>query len=83
MPVCSLKPSEVPKSLNPKWACFKGHGFPGGLSAVDGQIQTPYVIGRYKQEDRMIGPSDYCGSSSGSAGYLNRENTPFTHLQIV
>ncbi|KAJ5723744.1 hypothetical protein N7488_001779 [Penicillium malachiteum] len=50
-----------------EWAGFKGHELPGGLSAVGGQTQTPYVVGGYIKGDRMIGHSNCCGSSSGSA----------------
>ncbi|KAJ5709046.1 hypothetical protein N7493_010380, partial [Penicillium malachiteum] len=50
-----------------EWAGFKGHDLAGCLSAVGGQTKTPYVSGGYIQGDRMIGHSNCCGSSSGSA----------------
>ncbi|KAJ5609522.1 hypothetical protein N7528_010089 [Penicillium herquei] len=60
-----------------EWAGFKGHELPGGLSAVGGQTQTPYVVGGFIQGDRMIGHSNCCGSSSGSAVGVAAGFAPF------
>lgn len=46
---------------------WKGFGVTTGWSALGGQTQSPYIVGGFKDGDKLLGHSAPGGSSSGSA----------------
>ncbi|KAF2968412.1 hypothetical protein GQX73_g5175 [Xylaria multiplex] len=46
---------------------WKGFGITTGWSALGGQTQSPYIVGGFKDGDKLLGHSAPGGSSSGSA----------------
>ncbi|KAJ8128010.1 hypothetical protein O1611_g5628 [Lasiodiplodia mahajangana] len=46
---------------------WKGFGVTTGWSALGGQTQSPYIVGGFKDGDKLLGHSAPAGSSAGSA----------------
>lgn len=57
----------IGKANHSEMTGWKGFGVTTGWSALGGQTQSPYIVGGFKDGDKLCGHSAPGGSSSGSA----------------